>query len=49
MNTSAQSFERVNWKEIIKIYQVPDFPKAVGQILTSVVPYFGLMILMIPW
>jgi omega-6 fatty acid desaturase (delta-12 desaturase) len=46
MNTNVQSFERVNWPEIIRNYQVLDYPKAVGQILTSVVPYLGMMILM---
>lgn len=46
MNTYVQGFENVNWKEIIRKYQAPDMPKAIGQILTSVVPYIGMMILM---
>ena len=46
MNTSVQSYESVNWIAIIKQYQVPDFAKAAGQIMTSIVPYIGMMILM---
>jgi omega-6 fatty acid desaturase (delta-12 desaturase) len=47
MNELIQNFHRVNWREIIRRYQVPDINQAVGQILTSVVPYIGLMILMV--
>ena len=47
MNDLIQNFQRVNWREIIHRYQVPDINQAVGQILTSVVPYIGLMILMV--
>jgi omega-6 fatty acid desaturase (delta-12 desaturase) len=47
MNDLIQNFHRVNWREIIRRYQVPDINQAVGQILTSVVPYIGLMILMV--
>jgi len=46
MDADLQSYEKVNWLELIKKYQVPDFPKAAGQILTSIVPYIGMMILM---
>ena len=47
MNDLIQNFQRVNWRESIHRYQVPDINQAVGQILTSVVPYIGLMILMV--
>lgn len=47
MDELIQDFQGINWVEIIKKYQAPDFPRAVGQILTSVVPYLGLMILMV--
>ena len=43
---NAQSYEKVNWIAIIKKYQIPDNRIAVGQLLTSVVPYVGMMILM---
>jgi len=46
VNMYVQGFDSVNWKELIRKYQVPDFPKAIGQILTSIVPYIGMMILM---
>jgi len=46
MDTYAQSFDKVNWIEMVRKYQAPDYSKAVGQILTSVVPYIGMMILM---
>ena len=46
MNVSVRTYEEVNWKEIVRSYQVLDLPKAVFQILTSVVPYIGMMILM---
>jgi omega-6 fatty acid desaturase (delta-12 desaturase) len=47
MNDLIQNFHRVNWREIIRGYQVPDINQAVGQILTSAIPYVGLMILMV--
>jgi omega-6 fatty acid desaturase (delta-12 desaturase) len=43
---NVQNFEGVNWREIIRKYQVPDFSKAAGQIFTSIVPYIGVMVLM---
>lgn len=46
MNMYVQSFEKVNWIEMVREYQAPDYSKAIGQILTSVVPYIGIMILM---
>lgn len=45
MNVNVQSKE-VKWQEIVRIYQVPDIPKAVDQIITSVVPYILGMIMM---
>jgi len=47
MNELIQNLQNVKWIEIIRNYQVPDLNQAVGQILTSVVPYIGLMILMV--
>jgi len=38
MNLEVQNLEKVDWIEIIRKYQVPDFRKAVGQIFTSIVP-----------
>ncbi len=35
-----------NWHEIVKRYQVPNTRKAVGQIITSFLPFVGLWILM---
>jgi omega-6 fatty acid desaturase (delta-12 desaturase) len=46
MDANLQSYEKVNWRELIRKYQVPDLSKAAGQIFTSIVPYIGLMILM---
>ena len=47
MNELIQNLQSVKWIEIIRNYQVPDLNQAVGQILTSAVPYVGLMILMV--
>ena len=41
-----EGIKRVNWRDIIREYQLPDFSKAFVQILTSIIPYIGLMILM---
>ncbi len=46
MNMYAQSFEKVNWIEMVRKYQAPDYSKAVGQIFTSALPYMAIMILM---
>ena len=46
MDTYVQSLEKVNWIEMVRKYQAPDFQKAVSQIITSVVPYIGMMILL---
>lgn len=35
-----------HWKEIVKKYQIPSTKKAIGQILSSFLPYIGLWILM---
>jgi omega-6 fatty acid desaturase (delta-12 desaturase) len=35
-----------NWKQIVARYQTPDVRRSVGQILTSIVPYFALLALM---
>ena len=35
-----------NWRQIVAQYQNPDVRHSVGQILTSLVPYFALLILM---
>ena len=35
-----------NWRQIVAQYQNPDIRHSVGQILTSFVPYFALLILM---
>ena len=45
MDTNTQSLEKVNWIEMVRKYQAPDFQKAVSQIFTSVLPYIGMMIL----
>jgi omega-6 fatty acid desaturase (delta-12 desaturase) len=47
MDELIQNLQGINWVAIIKKYQAPDLPRAIGQILTSVVPYLGLMILMV--
>lgn len=35
-----------NWRQIVAQYQNPDIRHSVGQILTSIVPYFALLVLM---
>ena len=35
-----------NWRQIVAQYQNPDIRHSVGQILTSIVPYFALLTLM---
>jgi len=47
MNELIQNLQSMNWMEVIREYQVPDLNRAIGQIFTSVVPYIGLMILMV--
>ena len=46
MNVNVQRYEEVDWKKIVRGYQVLHIPKAVNQILTSVVPYILGMIMM---
>ena len=47
MKELIQDIQNVNWIEIIRKYQVPDQNKAIGQLFSSIVPYIGLMILMV--
>ncbi len=46
MKDEVQDIEINNWIDIVRQYQAPDFSKVIGQILTSIIPYLGLMILM---
>lgn len=47
MTTKSQTLDGGEWKEIVKAYQKPDLLRATGQIFTSVVPYIGMMALMV--